>query len=165
MAKRKKPKPSSDKPTRKRLGKNELCPCGSGRSYGRCCYDKDFEFVVDDDGNIFKAVPMSEELAGIMEEQKRKFIDKYGHEPGPDDHVFFDAPPLEHAEHFMVEAMKQAGLDPAIIYAFEKTGLIVTEANQNLISDVDRAEWEAAVMEFRDKQGDVSEEDAENEWF
>ena len=96
MAKRKKPKPSSDKPRRKRLGKDQPCPCGSGQTYGRCCYDKDFEFVVNDDGNIFKVIPMSEELAEIMEEQKRKFIEKYGHEPGPDDHVFFDAPPLGH---------------------------------------------------------------------
>ena len=63
-------------------------------------------------------------------------------------------PPLEHAEHFMVEAMKQAGLDPAVIYAFEKTGLLVTEANEHLISDVDRAEWEAAVLEYRAKHGE-----------
>jgi hypothetical protein len=27
----------------------------------------------------------------------------------------------------MVEDMKAAGLDPAFIYAFEKTGLLVTE--------------------------------------
>jgi len=60
--------------------------------------------------------------------------------------------------------MKKAGLDPAIIYAFEKTGLIVTEANERLISDKDRAEWEAAVREYRAKQGDSEEED-ENEWF
>jgi len=40
----------------------------------------------------------------------------------------------------MLEAMKQAGLDPAIIYAFEKTGLIVTESNEHLVSKEDRAE-------------------------
>ena len=37
---------------------------------------------------------------------------------------------------------------------------------QNLISDVDRAEWEAAVLEYRAKHGDGdSNEDEENEWF
>ena len=64
----------------------------------------------------------------------------------------------------MVEAMKQAGLDPAVIHAFEKTGLLVTEANEHLISDKDRAEWEAAVREYRTKQWDESG-DEDNEWF
>ena len=64
----------------------------------------------------------------------------------------------------MVEAMKQAGLDPAIVYAFEKTGLLVTEANERLISDKDRAEWETAVKEYRIKQWEESGE-KDNEWL
>jgi hypothetical protein len=148
----------------KRLPRNAPCPCGSGKTYGRCCLNKGFEYLVDEEGDIFKSIPMSDELAEALEEQKRKFVEKYDREPGPGDNLFFDMPPLEHVEHFMVEGMKQAGLDPAIIYAFEKTGLIVTEANEHLISDKDRAEWEAAVLEYRAKQGD-SEEDDENEWF
>ena len=73
-------------------------------------------------------------------------------------------PHQEVVEHVMVEGMKQAGLDPAIIYAFEKTGLMVTEANEHLISDVDRAAWAAAVREYRTKQWEESGE-KENEWF
>jgi hypothetical protein len=107
---------------RKKLSRKAPCPCGSGKKYGRCCYGKDFEYLVDEEGNIFKSIPMSDELAEVIEEQKRKFVEKHGREPDPDDNLFFDMPPLEHAEHFMVEAMKQAGLDPAVIYAFEKTG-------------------------------------------
>ena len=80
------------------------------------------------------------------------------------DKLFFDMPPVEHAEHFIVEVMKKAGVDPAVIYAFEKTGLMVTEANEHLISDNDRAEWEEVVLEYRDKHGDLPEDD-DNEWF
>jgi hypothetical protein len=121
---------------------------------------------VDDEGNVFKSIPMSDELAEIIEEQKQRFVEKFGREPGPGDNLFFDMPPLEHAEHFMVEGMKQAGIDPAVIYAFEKTGLLVTEANEHLISDKDRAEWDAAVLEHRGKHEDGDpEEDEENEWF
>ena len=76
------------------------------------------------DGTIFKSVPMADELAEVIDEQKRKSIEQHGREPGPDDSLFFDMPPFEHAEHFMVEAMKQTGLDPAVVYAFEKTGLL-----------------------------------------
>ncbi len=124
------------------------------------------EYLVDEEGNVFKSIPISAELAAVIEEQKRKFVEKHGREPGRGDNLFFDMPPLEHAEHFMVQGMKQAGIDPAIIYAFEKTGLLVTEANEHLISDKDRAEWEAAIFEYRAKQGDDNpKEDEDNEWF
>ena len=149
---------------RKKLSRKAPCPCGSGKKYGRCCYGRDFEYLVDEDGSILKSIPVSDELAEVVEEQKRKFFEKHGREPAPGDNLFFDMPPLEHAEHFMVEAMKQAGLDPAVVYAFEKTGLLVTEANEHLISDKDRAEWEAAVLEYGAKHGDSDEEDG-NEWF
>ena len=45
----------------------------------------------------------------------------------------------------MVEGMKAAGLDPAFIYAFGKTGLVVTEQNQHLIPEQDLAEWDAMI--------------------
>jgi len=147
----------------KKLSRNAPCPCASGKKYGRCCFDKGFDYLVDDDGNIVKSIPVSDELAAMIEEQKRRFVEKYGREPTEGDSLFFDMPPLEHVEHFMVEGMKKAGLDPAIIYAFEKTGLLVTEANEHLISDKDRAEWDAAILEYQAKQGE-SEEDAD-EWF
>ena len=50
----------------------------------------------------------------------------------------------------MVEDMKAAGLDPAFIYAFEKTGLLVTEQNQHLIPENDLAEWDAAIEEYEE---------------
>ena len=43
----------------------------------------------------------------------------------------------------MVEGMRAAGLDPAFVYAFENTGLLVTEQNQHLIPEKDLAEWGA----------------------
>jgi hypothetical protein len=153
---------------RKKISRNAPCPCASGREYKHCCYGKDFEYLEDDDGNVYKSVPMSDEMKEIVEEQKQRFIEKYAREPGPGDTLFFDMPPLEHVEHVLVEGMKQAGIDPAIIHAFEKTGLFVTEANQQLISDVDRAKWEAAVLEYRAKEDDETnepDEDEENEWF
>ena len=108
---------------------------------------------------------MSDEMGEVIEEQEQYFIEKFGREPAPGDNLFFDMPPVEHAEHAIVEAMKKAGMDPALIFAFEKTGLLVTEDNEHLISDMDRAEWDAAVLEYRAKHGDESEEDDENEWF
>ena len=150
----------------KRPPRNAPCPCGSGKKYKHCCSKKDFEWLEDEDGNTIKSIPMSDDVGEIVEQQRLGFVEQFGREPGPDDKVFFDAPPLEHVEHEMVQAMKKAGIDPAIIYAFEKTGRIVSEDNQNLLSDADMAEWEAAISEYRTKHADDGpDNDEENEWF
>ena len=151
---------------KKKLPLNALCPRGSEKKYGDCCHGKDFKWLVDDEGNILKSVPVSEKLTEVIEEQRQKFIEQHGREPGPGDNLLFDMPPLEHAEHFMVQAMKQAGLHPAIIYAFEKTGLIVTEQNQHLLSENDLAEWEAAIQEYETRQDEEEPlDDEESEFF
>ncbi len=57
----------------------------------------------------------------------------------------------------MVEAMVEAGVEPARIYAYRKTGLIVTEENLHLLSEQDLAEWEAAIQEYEEMiKGEVS---------
>jgi hypothetical protein len=135
---------------RRRLSRNAPCPWCSGKKYKHCCHGKGFEWQEDEAGGISKSVPLSGAMAGLLEEQRR-FIATYGREPGPDDPVFFDVPPLEHVEHQMVQAMKAAGLDPAYVYAFEKTGLLVTEQNQHLIPERDLDEWDAAIREYEAK--------------
>ncbi len=149
-----------------KVPRNAPCPCGSGTKYKHCCLNKGFEWLVDDDGNLLKSVPVSDDVAEIIEEQRQKFIEKHGRDFGPNDELFFDMPPLEHVEHEIVQAMKQAGLDPAVIYAFEKTGLLVTEQNEHLLSEKNLAEWEAAIDEYEARQGNEElPEDEENEWF
>jgi hypothetical protein len=133
---------------RKKLSRNAPCPCGSGKKYKHCCYSKDFAYEEDDGGKIFKSIPMSQEMVDLLEQQRRNFIKKYGREPGPNDRVFFDMPHPEQIEHLTVQAMKQAGIDPAIIYAYEKTGRLVTEDNQHLLSEADLDEWQAAIEEY-----------------
>jgi SEC-C motif len=134
--------------TRKKLSRNAPCPCGSGKKYKNCCWDKDFEWIEDEAGTVYKSVPMSPEVREALEQLRQAFVAKHGREPGPDDPLFPDMPHPEHLEAMMVEDMKAAGLDPAFIYAFEKTGLLVTEQNQHLIPEEDLAEWDAAIEEY-----------------
>jgi hypothetical protein len=133
---------------RKKLSRNAPCPCGSGKKYKHCCYGKEFDFEQNDEGTIFKSIPISQEMADLLDEQRQNFREKFGREPGPNDPIFFDIPHSEHLEHMMVEAMKEAGLDPAIIYAYEKTGRLVTEDNQHLLSEADLDGWAAAIAEY-----------------
>lgn len=138
----------------KKLSPNAPCPYDSGKEYGDCCHDKGFDWMVDEDGNIGRSVPVSDDLADVIKQQHQKFVEEFGREPGPEDNLFFNMPHQEVVEHVMVEGMKEAGLDPAIIYAFEETGLMVTEANEHLISDVDLKKWDEAVAEYEMKQMD-----------
>ena len=137
--------------SRKRLSRNAPCPCGSGKKYKKCCWGKGFDWEEDEGGNRYRSTPISPEVADILQAQRQKFLDRYGREPGPNDPVFSDLPHPEHLEAMMVEDMKAAGLDSAFIYAFEKTGLLVTEKNQHLIPETDLAEWDAAIEEYERK--------------
>ncbi|HYH66465.1 MAG TPA: SEC-C domain-containing protein [Urbifossiella sp.] len=137
---------------RERLSRNSPCPCGSGTKYKHCCHNKGFEWVADDDGTVYQSTPLSPEAVEILREQRERFVARFGREPRPDEPIFFDAPPVEQIEFQMVQAMKAAGIDPAVIYAYEKTdGLLVTESNQHLIPDKDLAAWQAAIDEYEAK--------------
>jgi hypothetical protein len=49
----------------------------------------------------------------------------------------------------VAKAMKLAKIDPAFIYAFEKTGRLVGEQNRKRLSKADLKEWNAVVDEYR----------------
>jgi len=136
---------------RKKVSRNAPCPCGSGKKYKKCCWGKDFDWEEDEEGNLYQSTPISPEVADILQAQRQKFIDKHGREPGPNDPVFFDMPHPEHVEQMMVENMKAAGIAPAFIYAFEKTGRLVTEQNQHLLPESALDEWQAAIEEYEAK--------------
>jgi hypothetical protein len=138
--------------SRKRISRNAPCPCGSGKKYKNCCYGKGFEWVEDEDGALGKSIPMTEEMTEVFERLRQAFIDKHGREPEPDELLFTDLPHPEHLEAMMVGDMKSAGLDPAFIYAFEKTGFLISEENQRLIQEKDLEEWRSAVEEYRSNQ-------------
>lgn len=91
-----------------------------------------------------------------LKEQQRAFREKFGRDPGPQDPVFFDPDASEprfvpegKLESEMVRAMNAAGIDPAFIYAYKVTGLMVTEQNRDTLSDEEALEWDTAVEEFR----------------
>jgi len=52
------------------------------------------------------------------------------------------------------EAMRAAGIRPALVYAYERTGLIVTRENRKLMSAADIDEWEDAIAEYGEQHVD-----------
>ena len=101
-----------------------------------------------------KNVPLTPVTKKILAEQLEAFRKKFGREPGPDDPIFFDPEkevPTPISEETLNSAFREAakatGLDPVLVYAFEKTGLIVTEDNLNVFTKQQLAEWNEAIEE------------------
>jgi hypothetical protein len=101
---------------------------------------------------------MHPEVEKAMREQFAAFVEKFGREPGPNDPVFFD-PDAETPQPFprekyhagMLEILRAMGASPAIVYAFEKTGRIVTSEGMKYMTDAELAEWEAAIDEYHNQ--------------
>jgi hypothetical protein len=116
-----------------------------------------------DDGS--RSVTMTPELEEVFEEQRKAFAEKFGREPGPDDPLFFDpdadTPQLITGEtrqrviKGMAEAMRKAGIDGAYIYAYIKTGLLVTQENMHLMKPEELEEFDETVKEYERLKGIV----------
>lgn len=101
-----------------------------------------------------KTVPIDDDVAHVLKEQRDAFVRKFGREPRPEDPLFFDPDsdtprPIDYekARDQAVEAMVTAGVNPRPIYAFHRTGLLVTEQNVERLTPQGRREWRAAIEE------------------
>jgi hypothetical protein len=137
----------------KRLPPNAQCPCGSGKKYKQCCKRKGIEFAELDDGQIGRKLPMTDSMVALLDLMHADFVARHGREPRPDDRVFEGAPPMEVVEHMTVEAMKKAGVEPALIHAYIETGLMLNDRNEKLLPDRDIAEWESVIDEYERRTG------------
>jgi hypothetical protein len=99
--------------------------------------------------------PLIMQLRMSITQPKRLFREKFGREPGPEDPLFFNlvssVPEFLNAEsqdetwRALVQAAGESGMDPALVYAMNKTGRIVTEHNMRFLTDSDIQEWNDAV--------------------
>jgi hypothetical protein len=108
-----------------------------------------------------KVIPISPEVADIFSRQRKLFQQRFGREPGPDDPIFFD--PSAAIPQFLssqssdelwkslLQAVADSGMDPAIIYAMNKTNRIVTETNLQFLTDAEVQEWNDAIAEYHQK--------------
>jgi hypothetical protein len=102
-----------------------------------------------------RKVKITPEIERILHRQRKDFIKKFGREPGPDDPIFFEpnaGKPLslspEKLQGAILKGMLAAGTPAHLVYAYQKTGLIVSEAGYKNMSPADRAEYDAAIDEY-----------------
>jgi hypothetical protein len=91
----------------------------------------------------------------ILEDQRKAFEKKFCRPPGPGDPLFFDPtadePTKLRVEQFdkeVLAAMQAAGTPPQIMYAFKKTGLLLSQELMNTYPADAVKEWEAAIHEY-----------------
>jgi hypothetical protein len=92
---------------------------------------------------------------GSTRKLREAFIEKFGREPGPGDPVIFDSDydtpvPLseEKFRALTLEAMRDAGIPPHLVYAYEKMGFVVNEQRYQQMSPAARAQYIAAIKEY-----------------
>jgi hypothetical protein len=110
-----------------------------------------------------KTIPIDHTAAEAITEQKRLFREKFGREPGREDPLFFnpEAPVPEFLSiesqdatwRALIQAAGESGMDPALVYAMNKTGRIVTDQNLRFLTDADLQEWNDAVDEYHQMIG------------
>lgn len=109
-----------------------------------------------------KKIPIDPEIAAlVVKERTEAFRRKFGRDMGPQDPLFFDPDadhplPLSDANHEqvveeMTALMEETGIHPAHIYAFRKTGRMVSEESLERLSPAELKEWYSALREYERK--------------
>ncbi len=109
---------------------------------------------------------VGDEVSEAVEQQLAAFRKRFGREPRGDDPLFFDpdAPgdgpvpiSLASMESAFVEAMVETGMPGSLIYAYQQTGLLLTEDNWSLRSDEEIEEWNEAIARYKTLHGEDTE--------
>lgn len=129
----------------------ESCPCESGLRYGECCKLKEFKWMRDEDGELSQLIPISPGLGRVLETAQRKFKRIFGREPDDTDPILVEKYLVSERDvkRETEDAMLRAGLSPELLYAYRKTGRLLTQKNKRLVPDVDVDEWHSAIEEYR----------------
>jgi hypothetical protein len=97
-----------------------------------------------------------------------RFEQKFGRVPGPADPVFLEvlldvAAPIDQPrfDAAMVAAMSAAGVGDAVIHAYRRTGLLVTEHNVAACAPHALRRWQAALDEYTEPGNAADERPAD----
>lgn len=145
---------------------NDPCPCDSGRKYKKCCKGKDIIWEQDSAGDFYRVFPVEGKLEEVVKQLDEEIYKHFERERLPDDPLMPHTLMFSDKDHErkMIEVMEKEGADPAFIYAYKKTGILLTDemAARAPGSLVD--EWDNAVDEYYDFGGDPEEESEDRQF-
>lgn len=142
-----------------KIGRNEPCPCGTGKKYKHCCAGKVFAWDKESEGSFAQEFPVEGDLKDLIEEQRTTFFRHFEREPGAGDPMLLGKYLLssDDIKRKTVEAMEKAGIDLDKIYAYRKTGYLITESSLDRATGAAIREWDDAIEEFHKMGGDTSD--------
>lgn len=142
--------------TRQRIGRNDKCSCKSGKKFKKCCLLKQRPQMSPPSMEQMAAMQAAQQQSShsriIFEDRLKEFRQRFCREPGPADRIFFEQPTQQLVIEKITEAMTSAKIDPAFIYAFQKTGLLMASENMYFLTGEDLQKWQDAVDDYREQQ-------------
>jgi len=127
--------------------KTQLCPCGSGKKYGVCCFKKKIIYTKNEMGEIKRVYELGEEIEDILIENDLKFKKLYGRVLGDNDMIglgHLDNDFYRHKRNFKYNNIEMS----PILYAYDRTGIIVTEFNKKNIPENRIHEYNKKIVEY-----------------
>lgn len=107
-----------------------------------------------------RSVGLTDKDRVVIEEQLQAFREKFGRDARPGEPIYFDPTkdvptPLseEAVKAHTIASMRKAGVREAVIYAYEKTGWLVTARNRSKIPPGGIKEYEMAFDEWERLHG------------
>ena len=117
--------------------------------------DNEWEFEMRPKRNECPMEKRQRLLREVLLAQKRAFRRKFGRNPKPGDPIFFDPDAAEpamlshhQAEELLVRSLRVANAPAPFIYAYKKTGLLVTDENIDRLKMDQLKRWDQAVAEY-----------------
>lgn len=131
------------------LDENESCACGSGELYGDCCMSPVCQLVRLPNGKILERRPLNDDAYDSIEGARSDFQQIFGRRPQKGDRIFSAAhlDPGSDILQILLRVSEQSG-KPQIAYAYQKTGLLITEQTFSNLSPRDQSDWNEAIDEF-----------------
>lgn len=134
------------------VDRNELCPCGRGKKYKRCCRRKGIKWYRDDDGHYISEcdAPIPKELIDALGRSSDRFCKLFGRNPEPDDLISFDA--RRHGNSYyksLIPGLRECGMSESWIYAMYRTeGLMPTARNKKYLTQYDLNKFKSYMEEY-----------------
>ncbi len=98
---------------------------------------------------------LNDDALEAIREMRRLFRKETGRDPGPDDPCGFDPDSYEpqpaaeaRIKSLMGDIANSAGLAPDLAFAIRRTGLLVTQRNQDQLDENQLTAWKEALAEY-----------------
>jgi hypothetical protein len=139
-----------------KIGRNAPCPCGSGRKHKLCCMGKVFTWHAESDELFTQSFPIEGGLKDSIDDLRATFVRHFGREPEGKDPLILSKYLLspEDIKRLTAEAMVKAGIDEDKIYAYKKSGYLITDSSLDRATGAAIDEWDNAIDEFHEAGGD-----------